>query len=276
SLLFASIGNGRFIYFEILFFAIISFGFKFDIFRKLKTNFKKMNNMSKVFYAFLFLFVIYFMNLSSAKRIGIQSPSFSESINIFVNYSLKQFVIYFTGPFRSLDFFLSSKIYETTGFTLGRSFFSGIEEMINTFIIFLSGNSVSFHTANEITSSYTVSPILVGNNISFNAFYTNVMNFYLDGGLLFVITLSLFYGFVTALLYRYYLSNSNLFTFSLNIFLVYQMIATEFRWNYSAPPTWIAIALILLMNRFYNKNETTIYAGFKYDELKSSSVGLSK
>ncbi|AIQ20127.1 hypothetical protein H70357_28035 [Paenibacillus sp. FSL H7-0357] len=252
SVLFAFIGNGRFIYFEIIIFTLISFGFKYDLFKKVSTNFKKRSNISKSLYVIFFVFVVYFMNLSSAKRIGIRSPSLSESVDVFVNYSLKQLVIYFTGPFRSLDFFLSSQIYKLTGYTYGRSFFSGIEEMINTFLIFLSGNSFSFHTANEKTASFTVNPILIGDNTTFNAFYTSIMNFYLDGGLPLVLSLSLLFGVSCAIFYRYYLNNSNLITFSLNVYLVYQMVATAFRWNYSAPHTWLAIGLILVVNKIHN------------------------
>ncbi|KTD88417.1 O-antigen polymerase [Paenibacillus etheri] len=247
-MLFSLIGGGRFIYFEIIFFAIISFGFKYDMYKSVKVNFSKGRRIPKIIYVVMLIFAVYFMNLNTVRRLGINSPTIKDSYEIFKNVSLKQLVIYFTGPFRALDVFLNSRVYEVTGYTFGRSFLSGFEEILNTFFIFVSRNMFSFNTANNISSLFTTPEIVIGNNVTFNAFYTALMNFYLDGGIAFVIVLSFVFGLFMAIMYKYYLHNVNILSFSLLVFMVYQMVATEFRWNYSAPWTLISIAIILLIS----------------------------
>lgn len=260
--LFSQIGYGRLIFFNILIYFLVSIGFKYDLYNNLGFESKPKNKKQGVLYIILIGIAINIMNLSSAKRIGVSSLTLTDSFDVFVNNSLKDLVVYFTGPFRALDFFLTSNITENTGYTLGRAFFSGIEEIIDTFLILVSNKMSSIHTANEITSSFTVHNIYIGNNTFFNAFYTNIMNFYLDGGLTFVILLSCIYGVVSGLLYNYYLRNTNLFTLSLIVYLTYNMIASEFRWSYSAPSTWILISVLVICNHLYNKRLTASSSSF--------------
>lgn len=251
--LFGQIGQGRFIYFQMIIFFLVSISLKKFIQKRQDINEKKKIKKNWAVYALLIGAVLYLMNGATAKRLGL-SMSLSDSVFVFLNTSLKQFVIYFIGPFRTLDSFITSGITQTTGHTLGRSFFSGIEEFFATLLTFISGGFYVIPTANSIASSFTGPGIIIGEgNYAFNAFYTSVMNFYLDGGIPLVILFSCFYGVLSGLVYNYCLRNINLFTFSLLIYTTYHMIASEFRWSYSAPSTWIVVFLLFWLNRKYNK-----------------------
>lgn len=243
-LLFGMIGSGRFVYFQVIVFAFVSIGFNSD--RKL-LNLVKIKLKTKILVLLVFLAAVYAMNISTLKRYGINSFNLNKTIDVFINISLKQFFVYFLGPFRAFDNFLAT--YSGVN-TLGRSTFGGIEEILNLPFTFVG---LGWTTANEISSYFTVESINIGSDISFNAYYTNVMNFYMDGGISFVITLSLIFGATSALTYNYYLKNSNIFTFSLIVLLTYHMIASEFRWSFSSPVTWIEVALLLWANQCYVK-----------------------
>lgn len=49
-------------------------------------------------------------------------------------------------------------------------------------------------------ASFTVNPITIGyNGQTFNAFYTGITNFYLDGGIAFVIMIPFLFGMIIAI-----------------------------------------------------------------------------
>ncbi|MCU5077708.1 oligosaccharide repeat unit polymerase [Bacillus cereus] len=249
--LYGEIGNGRFIYFYIIILFLVSIALKHFINKKLKFNIKKKKKKNWVFYFLIIFGTVFTMNRTSAERMGV-SLSLSDSVSVFFETSFPQFVLYFTGPFRALDSFLTSGITNETGYTFGRAFLGGIEELFSVFIIAIAGG-YPVRTANTITSSFTVPPISVGPHDTFNAFYTSVMNSYIDGGVAFVIMFAFIYGIASGLIYNYCLRNLNIFTFALLIYTTYQMVVSEFRWNYQAPETWIIIIILAICNYIYKR-----------------------
>ena len=255
--LFGLIGYGRFIHFQIIVYAIVAIGFKYDIHKKVILNTVKMKKRTKLLLTLLIFTAVYFMNISSAKRLGRPIHGIKDHYDMLVNVSLNQLITYFTGPFRALDNFINSNIIESTGHTYGRSFFGGLEEIVNTFVSFLGQ---SWTTANTVSNSFTANNILIGNAQSFNAFYSSIMNHYLDGGIIFVAISAFFFGFLSVTAYNYYLKSPNLITLSLNLFLTYHMIASEFRWSFTTPSIWITFGILIWVNKRYNSKIKIIEA----------------
>jgi oligosaccharide repeat unit polymerase len=246
--LFGLIGYGRLVYFQVIAFFLISLGFRYDLQKNINSKLKKIKIKTKIFFIAISVVAVYVMNYSTLKRLGINSPSLEDHINIFIDDSWKQFILYFTGPFRAFDNFLKSDIAENIGYTLGRSTFGGIEEIVNALFSFIG---LGWPSANSLTATFTVPPTVIGPGITFNAFYTNVMNFYLDGGLAFVMMFSLAYGVISGMVYNNYLKKPNIFTLSIVVYLTYHMMASEFRWSFSSPTVWITILCLVWANRKY-------------------------
>ncbi|WP_082708034.1 O-antigen polymerase [Paenibacillus sp. DMB5] len=248
--MFGQVGQGRLVYFYMMVFLAVGLGLKRDIYKN--STFKIKPKKSWGVYLVLILAVIFIMNRTSARRMGV-SMSFGDSIKVFFTTSVEQFIIYFTGPFRTLDYFIQSNLVNVTGHTFGRSVFAGIEEILTTLLIPIGGSQLQANMANTLMASFTSPAIHIGGGLSFNAFYTSVMNFYMDGGLPMLICLSFAYGIIMGMLYNFCMNNMNIFTFSLLVYTTYNMITSEMRWNYSAPATWVVVFVLILGHRLYVK-----------------------
>ncbi|PFC97741.1 hypothetical protein CN277_24300 [Bacillus cereus] len=257
--IFSFIGNGRLIFFDLLICIIIAVAFK-KSFSKAKKIPKYHIRKSSIKKALLFIsgvfILIYVMNSTSMRRIGLENPSLYDMWDTFVTYSFKQGVVYFTGPLRALDYFLTSNIVDSVGYTYGRASFAGIEEVIVTFLSsFYSDQSLALNSANAITAQFTVPNIIIGENLYFNAFYTHIMNFYLDYGVIGVMILSILYGLISSVIFKYCLTNINIFKVSLLIYYIHHLIVSEFRWDYQAPASWIIVFSLVFMSTRYEKRK---------------------
>jgi oligosaccharide repeat unit polymerase len=114
------------------------------------------------------------------------------SIQIGVNALLEHFIIYYTGPFRALDYGLVNYV-PNVEYLWGRGTFAGIDEIFSR-ILRLFG--FSFISSNNIIGGMLQNNFIhIGNNHYFNFAYTSVMIHYFDLGVVGVIVFPFFYGF---------------------------------------------------------------------------------
>ena len=254
--LFAGIGLGRFIFFNTIVFIILAF----TIYRgsNLMTNIAQKGNRrlrirskkSKLKYIPLIFVGIYFMTRTTAIRTGSTIDSF-ESFWRWFEFSVGQGVVYFLGPFRAFDNFLLTNPANT--FTLGRATLGGLDEIINNLFIIVG---ISINTANSIMSSFTVDSIIIGHNgQTFNAFYTGITNFYLDGGISFVIVIPFIFGIIIAGCWNLYNKKPSLYTLAIMVFMIKTSLAYQYRWDFSAPFNWIVITILFLLYRIEKNKE---------------------
>jgi hypothetical protein len=182
------------------------------------------------------------------------------------DFTLAQAVVYLTGPFRAFDYFLSNDIASNYILTLGRSTFGGIEEFFSNILIILE---INIETANSIYASFAVPPIIIGQNTSFNAFYTGLTNFYLDGRFLGVVFFSFIFGIIAALVWNNFNRYKNLMSFSLLIFITKNSIAYMYRWDYNSPTYWFLLSIFVFYTMIYKKKN---YGG----KIKNESWMASK
>jgi oligosaccharide repeat unit polymerase len=235
------IGFGRLLLFEIILYIIIVYALLIrgkSISEKEQKNRGKNKKQSIAFILFIFLGII----TATITRMKSRIDSFYD-LFFWLRYTLRQGIIYFLGSFRALDEFLSLKPSRVYGYTVLRSTVSGLEEIISNIFIILG---IPLTTANEIMSSFTKPQIVIGSNGQmYNAFYTGVMNFYLDGGISFVVLIPFILGTIIALIWNRYCSRPTIFVFAFLVLFVKNSITYQYRWDYSIPSSWVLLALIL-------------------------------
>jgi len=238
--MFGLIGYGRFVYFDTaVFLAIgalltagpIGYGLHKMGIKAGHGRFKRF-----VVYSVLFFGILIAMGYSTAQRMG------SSDLVLGLSVTFEHFVVYFLGPFRALDTYLhtfSQDIY----FLMGRATFGGIDELIFNALNFLGGDTIPL---NFIIGPITQDPIIIrhGEIPWFNAFYTNIMNFHLDFGVVGVVLFALMYGMVIAASYNLFRREPSGYTLMLVVFLTHSAIVSQLRWPFQAPGNWILLILI--------------------------------
>lgn len=250
AVLFGLTGMGRFIFFNTIVFFIIAIAFKKK--HSLQENNSKLFKQAKYNKTKYFLICIAgiaYMAVLTGRRMGQTISGGKQFLEVFM-ISVEQGITYFIGPFRAFDNFLTFKISESIGHTYGRSTFGGIDEMFNNLAILIGAQ---FTSANAKMASFTVDSIFIGQHHTFNAFYTGVMNFYLDGGVGGVVILAFLYGALAAVVWNHYQKYPQLFSYSLLIYFTHTTIASEYRLAFSAPSTWIILVSLIISSRWYHK-----------------------
>lgn len=243
-LIYALIGFGRLIIFDMILFGFIPFFFQPYKFNNSKKRIK--------FYIFL-LFSIFLLIILSTFLTALRNGVFIFSIDEFLYWFeilVKQIVIYFIGPFRALDNFIN--IVENQNlFLFGRATFSGLEEIFNNILILLN---VDLNTANEILSEITSESLSIGPNETFNAFFTGLANFYIDGRLFGVMLVSFILGGFNGFVWNNYLNRNSIASLCLLVFTMKVALSYSYRWDFSSNFSWI----ILLYLIYLNKKELTL------------------
>jgi oligosaccharide repeat unit polymerase len=251
-ILFGLTGLGRFIFFNSIVFFIIASALKKPMFIQKKSNgIRKKTNENKLRYFLLIFAGLIYMVILTGRRMGKVVTGFNDFINLF-RFSVEQGIIYFVGPFRAFDSFLNLRIYDRIGFTFGRSTFGGLDEIINILTIIIGLN---IESANAKIASFTVDNIYIGTNQQFNAFYTGVMNFYLDGGILGVVILAFLYGVIAAGVWNHYNKYPNLFSYSLLIYFTYTTISYEYSLAFTSVATWVILFILTLGSYISSKRK---------------------
>jgi oligosaccharide repeat unit polymerase len=238
-IIYSFIGYGRLIYFDFIIFIIVGFLLNKSLSRK-KVNMYKLHNKKNMKNMIIFLIIIISGLLLSSYFISVRMGGNKVYKGLLNNFS--QSIIYFTGPFRAFDNCMVT-FSDKFNFTFGRSTLSGLDEIVNNMLYILYRNITPL---NYEIGFYTQQPIMIGNHQIFNAFYTCIMNYYMDFGVIGVIIIPFIYGIIAAKIYRVFNDNPNIYTLMLIIYFTYTTISSEFRWSYQSPTTWIILIFILI------------------------------
>lgn len=213
-------------------------------------NNKKEKNNKKKIYIIVCLIGIFVISCIMMYFRAFNSNTSSGILDV-IKYQFDQVFEYFLGSFRMLDNLIQRGFTEISSMMYGRATFAGIEEIILYPIKFFGSDILS---SNQILGEITQKSIAIGANTPyFNAFYTNIMNFYLDFGIIGVMVFSMLHGmFVKFVINTYYKDNS-LVSKILLIFVAQSMIMNSFQWQYQSGSRTMLVVLLLAINYFYRR-----------------------
>lgn len=248
-LVFSLIGLGRFGLFNAVYFILATFFLLGVSFYK-KVSFEK-NGKKIIFLSGILIIMVITMVLIGSTRQGKQLTGFSDFF-LMLKDSFSQAIVYFIGPFRSLDYYFHYSNNFFNDFLYGRAFFSGLDEFFS-FAFSLIG--LGWTSSNSIISNLTSIPISIGEGINFNAFYTAIFNAYLDAGYYGVVFLGLILGIIAGLIWNFHLRKRNFYSFLLVIYFSLMLISTVYRFEFQQFKSYgIIFILICLANKKERKS----------------------
>ena len=233
-LLYIMIGYGRKILFDILIYIIMY-------------SIIKSNGVIKLNFKYLIkLFVIGFMIFSiaiiaTAVRLGVKLNNHKFILNNVVSEQIKQNYLYFVGGFRLLDQYIGEF---DNNYTLGRMTLGGVDDIVG--IPFLALN-YDYKPINTEVGKKLQKNILIGNNTYMNAFYTCVMNFYSDFGILGVIIIPLVYGVILKRVINKAAYNKNLYDILIFLYITCLTVSAVYRWFYQLGSGLFTIIIIMFI-----------------------------
>jgi oligosaccharide repeat unit polymerase len=250
--LVSTIGLGRFILFYfILFYAMTSI---FHRFLGLTTNkqsskFFFMNIKRLILSASLLIIGTLAIVWTTLQRFGLNKIDLS-IIPLAFELIVEQLVIYFTGCFRAFDQYLNSEYFKYI-YGMGRATFGGIGEGINYFIL-ISVDHGSRSMTNQL-ESYAFNQINIGNGHLYNAFYTCLMPYHVDGGVVGIMLFSGIFGWVFGKLYRNYRKNSSSWDLLILVYFSVTMILGLLRYQFLGLVPWLVLVGLYLMRYYSNR-----------------------
>lgn len=246
-LLNGQIGLGRFVYFQILIYLLIIYFITKNKGGLLKLNIKNAQSrlLTKIF-AFVGIFtMITFMAVTTVLRRGFDKITLDNLLNEGYYVLFEQAIVYFIGPFRAFDGLLDSSVLSDFGLFWGRLTFGGIDQLLGYLFKLVDP---TFLAANSLIGPITRSSVFIGNDQGFNAFYTSLLNYYLDLNIVGILVFPLLYGMFSAFIVNGFIKKKSLSLFILLLFITYNSIASSLRWEYQFPETWIVIFLLFISN----------------------------
>lgn len=245
---YAGIGSGRFP----IMYLFVAFIFVFLItrikssFNYSKEEFKmiKILKRGSLILAVMLPVLLIYASWLTAFRYGYTSFNF-DAIMFGMNILLKQFIVYFTGPFRALEYGIVNYAVEQP-YLYGRATLAGINEIAYALFHLLN---ISIGNINYILGDYLQNQvILVGNNIFFNYAYTHLMIFYFDLGIFGVIIFSFVYGFLARKTVFAFNRHPSILTLIVLVITFLSMIFSVFHWMFQAPSVIILITVCLVLH----------------------------
>lgn len=151
------------------------------------------------------------------------------------------------GGFRLLDNVVNNGISDNLPDKFyGRATLSGLEEILLYPIKFFGAEINSF---NNIIAQYTQKAVAIGTQTPyFNAFYTCVMYFFIDGGVLGVIVFSSLHGLLIAYGIRLYSKKKDLMSLILLNFLIVNLFTSIYKWPYQSGATTFLLIVLIILN----------------------------
>jgi len=269
-LLYAGVGSGRGqIIYLLVAIALVYFIRTKDIKKNVSTINQitqvrsKKNKKTRIFSLFAIFIpgVLVYAAWLTAVRLGFREFNI-EAIQIGADELFKQFIVYYTGPFRALDYGLEHFV-PNTGYLWGRGTFAGIDEIINMAFHVIGLN---FKSANGIIGEMLQeTQILIGYNQTFNYAYTSVMIHYFDLGIAGVIVFPFLYGLFVRISIFLFQKTPSLPTLIIVVFLFQTMIFSVFSWGLQSPASNIVLISCYLWHRYTNK---------KVKRIKNNSVDV--
>ncbi len=252
--LYSSIGYGRMIIFEFVVFIVFSY-LIFNCGNKIKINLKSI----LVFISFVIILVLTGAVIVVIRLKGIDQLSFENIFKYGIQEQIDQLYRYFEGGFRTFDYFLQNGFEGINKPTITRLTFGGIEDL---FGLVVNNIGFNFTTINSIIAPITQKSISVGNGIYMNAFYTCLMNYYCDLGYVGIVIYPVLHGLLIAYGINNYIKKKDIISYVLMMYILYNMIASIYRWNYQGGATMFLTLSIIIFDIGYHK----IYKRSKYHE----------
>lgn len=242
-LLYVSIGYSRKILLEFIIYIVLAY-----LIMSIIT--KKRINRKTIFVGLTLVLVVCIIMLEmTAIRTGVKIYDLKKIANDIVGEQIKQVVLYFEGPLRTLDNFINEGFESLNGnLAYGRATLAGIDEIISLPLIFVGIDYPYFNSiiGSELQTNVTVSE----NGYKINAFYTGIMNFYADFGTVGVLIFSMLYATLVVYCVRnFFKKKGDIFSQVLLIFVIMNTLSIVYRWNYqSGATTFLLIVLVILNN----------------------------
>lgn len=241
--LYSLIGYSRMVYFNILIYCFINI--------LLKPNLKELINVKNIIKIILIgcaVVIILFGMLYA--RICKSSATIKDNISKTLKNQTEQIVEYSVGSFRLLDCFIKNGFENfPKKHTYGQATFAGIEEII---LYPIKGIGVEIDSFNNIIGTYTQKFIKIGKNTNFNAFYTCIMNFYLDYGLIGVILFPILHSMLIIFSLKQYYLKKDIVSFMLLNFVLLNLFFSIIRWNYQSGTSVFVLIVLIGMSFFKN------------------------
>lgn len=243
----SSIGLGRFGYFQLMIFIIMIY-----LLIKKKSG-RFIINIRKIGQQFILLILgiilITLMNYTMLIRRGKQKIDM-ESVIEGYHLLFDQAITYFVGPFRAIDYFLNNYIRDE--YYYGKLTIGGLEHIFGIFFKILDGD---YSIAYQIISPTVQEPIIIGYGKTFNAFYTNLLNHYLDFDIVGIIIFPLIYGMIVSYFANEFTKHQNVASLSILVYVSYNALITNLNWTYENLSAWVTLILLFSLNVFWCSNE---------------------
>ena len=241
--LYSLIGYSRMIYLNIVIYIFICI--------LLKPNLKELINVKNIIKIILIgcaVVIILFGMLYA--RICKSSAPIKDNISKTLKNQTEQIIEYSVGSFRLLDYFIKNGFENfQSKYTYGQATFAGVEEII---LYPIKGIGVEIDSFNNIIGEYTQKSIKIGTKTNFNAFYTCVMNFYLDYGLIGVILFPILHSILIIFLLKQYYLKKDIVSFMLLNFVLLNLFFSIIRWNYQSGTSVFVLIVLIGMSFFKN------------------------
>lgn len=239
-ILYISIGFSRKVLFEFLIYVVLAYIITITLQKK------KISKRSIIIGICLVIIILVLTLGVTALRTGVSIFDFKKIYNVIIEEQIKQFIVYFEGPFRALDHFVENGFSSLQGnLSYGRATLGGIDEIISLPLIFIGFQYPYF---NSIVGAELQNNILVGETQQFNALYTSVMNYYCDFGVVGVIIIPALYAIFVRWCIEKFIRKKDIFSQVLAIFVIMNTFSTIYRWNYQAGSTTFWLIILLLLN----------------------------
>lgn len=239
--LYSLIGYSRMIYLNIVIYIFICI--------LLKPNLKELINVKNIIKIILIgcaVVIILFGMLYA--RICKSSAPIKDNISKTLKNQTEQIIEYSVGSFRLLDYFIKNGFENfQSKYTYGQATFAGVEEII---LYPIKGIGVEIDSFNNIIGEYTQKSIKIGTKTNFNAFYTCVMNFYLDYGLIGVILFPILHSMLIIFSLKQYYLKKDIVSFMLLNFVLLNLFFSIIRWNYQSGTSVFVLIVLIGMSFF--------------------------
>ena len=215
----------------------------------LKPNLKELINVKNIIKIILigFALIIILFGMLYA-RICKSSAPIKDNISKTLKNQTEQIIEYSVGSFRLLDYFIKNGFENfPRKYTYGQATLAGIEEII---LYPIKGIGVEIDSFNNIIGEYTQKSIKIGAETNFNAFYTCVMNFYLDYGLIGVILFPILHSILIIFALKAYYLKKDIFSFMLLNFVLLNLFFSIIRWNYQSGTSIFVLLVLIGMSCF--------------------------
>lgn len=207
----------------------------------------------KINYKHVLKFLLFIILLFFFACLMIYARIDTTNINVIkiVKYQFTQIFEYFLGSFRMLDRFLKTGFEGLPLFSYGRATLAGIDEIILYPIKFFGSEVLSF---NQIIAEYTQIGYSIGTNTPYyNAFYTSIMNFYMDFSIYGVIIFSFLHGlFIKYVINLYEENKNNILSKILLILVSINLLMCSFKWPYQSGNMLFLIFILIIAIKIIN------------------------